>query len=168
MDKLLAEVMKKLQEREERKIDVSYGQSVTPPSSKLFLSHGKVNLTNVTIGLIKDLYSMDKDQEWVNWILTGLSYDVKFYFNVTEQMINFIPRYMILDWPIIFVLNGTAPIVASRSNSITRTELAALPDKAILVRYYRQLLTDEGREICHYKQIKIKVRTEENCIWQEL
>ncbi|QLL69152.1 PduM family microcompartment protein [Lactobacillus sp. 3B(2020)] len=168
MDSLLAEVMRKLKEREDKCVDVSYNESLTPPSEKLFLSHGRVNLTNFTIGLLKELYSMNKADNWVDWILKGLSYDVKFRFNVTDQMVNFIPRHMILDWPVLFVLNGDSPIIASYNKSITRTELAAFPDKSVLVKYYRQLITDEGLEICNYKQIIIKNRTEENCIWQEL
>lgn len=168
MDELLKEVMARLKDREQSTLDVDYHGDITPPSEENFLQHGRVNLFGTTIELIQWLYTMKNDQPWVQWILQGMSYDVKFYLEVTPMMVNFIPRMMILDWPILYVVNKDSPIMASRHHLITRNEIAAWPDKSILVRYQNQYLTDEATDICRYKKITIKVRTEENCIWQEL
>ncbi|WP_076459893.1 PduM family microcompartment protein [Limosilactobacillus caccae] len=167
MDDLLKQVMQRLKEREQTSTEVSFNQKVAPPSEQVFLKNGKVILRNISINLIKDLYSMEKDNAWVNWVLEGIGYDVKFYFLVNEQMVNFIPRMMILDWPILFVVNNESPVIASHNRVITRGEIAAHPDKSILVRYQKQLITDEAVDICNYKKIQIKIRTEENCIWRE-
>ena len=99
MDDLLKQVMQRLKEREQTSTEVSFNQKVAPPSEQVFLKNGKVILRNISINLIKDLYSMEKDNAWVNWVLEGIGYDVKFYFLVNEQMVNFIPRMIILDWP---------------------------------------------------------------------
>ena len=167
MDSLLQQVMHRLEERKHTSTEVSFNQQVTPPSDQIFLRNGKVILRNISISLVKDLYSMEKTNAWVNWVLEGISYDVKFYFLINEQMVNFIPRMMILDWPILFVVNNESPVIASHTRIITRGEIAAKPDKSILVRYQQQLITDEAVDICNYKKIKIKIRTEENCIWRE-
>ncbi|WP_267201100.1 PduM family microcompartment protein [Limosilactobacillus kribbianus] len=167
MDDLLKQVMQRLKEREQTSTEVSFNPQVTPPNEQVFLKNGKVVLRNVSIRLIKDLYSMDKESAWVNWVLEGIAFDVKFYFLITEQMVNFIPRMMILDWPILFVVDNESPVIASHNRVITRNDVAVHPDKSILVRYQKQLITDEAVDICNYKQIKIKIRTEENCIWRE-
>lgn len=166
MDSLLQQVMHRLEERKHTSTEVSFNQQVTPPSDQIFLRNGKVILRNISISLVRDLYSMEKTNAWVNWVLEGISYDVKFYFLINEQMVNFIPRMMILDWPILFVVNNESPVIASHNRIITRGEIAAKPDKSILVRYQQQLITDEAVDICNYKKIKIKIRTEENCIWR--
>ncbi|CUR39216.1 PduM family microcompartment protein [Limosilactobacillus reuteri] len=167
MDNLVQQVMQRLEERKHTSVKVTFNHQVAPPSEQIFLRNGKVILKDVSIELITDLYSMEKTNTWVKWVLEGISYDVKFYFLINEQMVNFIPRMMILDWPILFVVNNESPMIASYNRVITRGEIAAKPDKSILVRYQKQRITDEAVDICNYKKIKIKIRTEENCIWRE-
>lgn len=167
MDSLVQQVMQRLEERKHTSVEVTFNHQVAPPSEQIFLRNGKVILKDISIELITDLYSMEKTNTWVKWVLEGISYDVKFYFLINEQMVNFIPRMMILDWPILFVVNNESPVIASYNRVITRGEIAAKPDKSILVRYQKQRITDEAVDICNYKKIKIKIRTEENCIWRE-
>lgn len=167
MDDLLKQVMQRLKEREQTQMTVTFNQSVAPPSEQIFLRNGQIILNNSSIDLITSLYSLNKTNPWVKWVLEGIEYDVKYYFQINEQMVNFIPRMMILDWPIVFVVNNESPVIASYHHVITRGEIAAKPDKSILVRYQAQKLTDEAIDICNYKKIKIKMRTEENCIWRE-
>ena len=167
MDNLVQQVMQRLEERKHTSVKVTFNHQVAPPSEQIFLRNGKVILKDVSIELITDLYSMEKTNTWVKWVLEGISYDVKFYFLINEQMVNFIPRMMILDWPILFVVNNESPMIASYNRVITRGEIAAKPDKSILVRYQKQRITDEAVDICNYKKIKIKIRTEVNCIWRE-
>ena len=156
MDNLVQQVMQRLEERKHTSVKVTFNHQVAPPSEQIFLRNGKVILKDVSIELITDLYSMEKTNTWVKWVLEGISYDVKFYFLI-----------MILDWPILFVVNNESPMIASYNRVITRGEIAAKPDKSILVRYQKQRITDEAVDICNYKKIKIKIRTEENCIWRE-
>lgn len=165
MDDLVEKVMQRLKQRQQSSATVSFKQQINPPDEQIFINHEKVILEDVTVNLIVDLYSMKKDKPWVSWILLGIKYGVQFFFKINQQMVNFIPRMMVLDWPIIFVVGDQSPLIASRSQMISRGEIAAWPDNSILVKYYKQFITDEGRDICRYKNIIVKVRTEEDCIW---
>lgn len=166
-DQLLTQVMDKLKERQQTELTVSYHEGSCPPSEEVFFNNGKLVLRNVSVNLVTDLYSMNKKNQWVNWVLTGIAYDVQFYFLINEQLVNFIPRTMIMDWPLSFVINSESLVIASPSHVITRAEIAAQPDKSFLVKCQSQLMTDEAVAICKYKEIKIKMRTEKNCIWRE-
>lgn len=167
MDNLIEEVIQRLKKRQNSEITVSVNQLETP-DEQIFVDHGKVILTDIPIELIVDLYSMKRGNPWVAWLLKGISYNVHFFLNINEQLVNFVPRTMVLDWPLIFVVEGKRPLIASHNQAITREEIAGLPDKSILVQYHKQHLTAEAQDICRYKDIKIKIRTEENCIWQKL
>lgn len=167
MDDLVEKAIQRLKDRQNRQATITFNASVQPPAEQIFVDHGKIVVENPSVVFITDLYSMNKHNEWVAWLLTGISYDVQFYFEINAEMVNFVPRLMILDWPIIFVVNGEQPLIASRNQTITRAEIAALPDHSILVKYHHQNLDDEAKDICRYKNITIKVRTEENCIWQK-
>ena len=66
MDSLLQQVMHRLEERKHTSTEVSFNQQVTPPSDQIFLRNGKVILRNISISLVRDLYSMEKTNAWVN------------------------------------------------------------------------------------------------------
>lgn len=167
MNDLIAQVIQRLKQRQGSKANVYYRPLSAPPAEKVLLDNGQVILRGVAIDLIVDLYSINKDNPWVAWILQGIHYDVRFFFEINEQMINFVPRLMVLDWPIVFVVGKQHPLIASYHHLITRTELAALPDQAILIRSAKQLMTAEAKDICQFKNITVKVRADENCIWQK-
>ena len=82
-------------------------------------------------------------------------------------MVNFIPRTMILDWPILFIVDNEFPLIASCNRIISRSEIAASPDNSIIIQTKNQKFTDEAIDVCRVKNIEIKMRTEENCIWQK-
>lgn len=165
MDDLIEKVIQRLKERQNSSTTVSFNQQINPPDEQVFINHEKVILEDVSVNFVIDLYSMKKDNPWVTWMLLGMKYGVRFFIKINKQMVNFIPRMMVLDWPIIFVVGDKSPLIASRSRVISRGEIAALPDNSILVKYYKQFITDEAKEICQYKNIIVKVRTEEDCIW---
>lgn len=165
MDDLVNQVIQRLKDRQNSSKTISFNQQITPPDEQVFINHEKVILEDVSISFVIDLYSVKKDNPWVSWILQGIKYGVHFFIKIDKQMVNFIPRMMVLDWPIIFVVGDKSPLIASRSRVISRGEIAALPDNSILVKYHKQFITDEAEDICRYKNIKVKVRTEEDCIW---
>ncbi len=167
MDNLVAQVMKKLDERDQTIFRCAYVKNITPPDNDIFLDHGQVFLQNVAINLVFNLYSMNQQDLWVAWILDGISYDVNFRLMITQQMINFIPRMMVLDWPMLFVVDNKRPLIASRNRIISRSELAAFPDESIIIQSQNQKMTADAIDICRIKNLKIKMRTEENCIWQK-
>lgn len=165
MDDLVNKVIELLKKRQASEATVSFNAKVSPPDEQIFINNSRVVLKSVSIDFITDLYSLNQANLWVRWLLKGIDYDVKFFLRINSQMINFVPRMMILDWPIIFFVGEQSPLIASRNQVITRNEIAALPDNSILVRYYKQIVTDEANDICRYKNITIMVRTEKNCIW---
>ncbi|WP_203640745.1 PduM family microcompartment protein [Levilactobacillus andaensis] len=167
MDDLVQKVIKKLKERQTANTVLSLNELPSPQDKQVFVDYGSVILDNVSIQFIKDLYSLKTDNASVLWVLNGINYGVCFYLKVNAHVINFIPRAMVLDWPIKFIVGRNSLIVGSYHKIISRREVAALPDNAILIKTAGQALTDEGLEICDKKNIKIKIRTEENCIWLE-
>lgn len=67
----------------------------------------------------------------------------------------------------LFVVDNKRPLIASRNRIISRAELAAFPDESIIIQSQNQKMTADAIDICRIKNIKIKMRTEENCIWQK-
>lgn len=165
MDDLIEKVIEKLKARQAANKSLSLNELPSPPSKQLFIDYGCIIIKDTSIQLIKDLYSLNNDNPWVPWILKGIDYDVRFYFQINERIINFVPRLMVLDWPINFIASRNSLIVANYNKLISRRDIAALPDNAILIKTVGQSLTDESLETCDKKHIKIKIRTEENCIW---
>ncbi|MBA1392906.1 PduM family microcompartment protein [Lactobacillus sp. XV13L] len=167
MDNLVTQVMNKLRQREQNSFSLTYNQQIAPPADQVFIDYGKIIVKNISINLIIDLYRVNSSNPWVKWILEGISYDVRFQLLIIKQMINFVPKTMVLDWPLLFVVDNESPLVASHNHLISRSELAALPDNSILIQTQSQKFTDEASDICRLKNIEIKMRTEENCIWQK-
>ncbi|MBY7146194.1 microcompartment protein PduM, partial [Levilactobacillus brevis] len=73
----------------------------------------------------------------------------------------------LLDWPLLFVTPQAQPIKAVYPRLISRSVLAALPDKTIVVVTPQQRLTDEASTVRAVKQMKLQMRTDEECIWQK-
>lgn len=167
MDDLIQKVIAKLRKRQASNKVLSLNSLPSPLDKQLFIDYGCIIIDDVSVQLIKNLYSLRSNDALVSWILSGLNYDVQFYLNVNERIVNFIPRTMILDWPVNFIVGHTSLVVSDYHKIISRREIAVLPDNAVLIKTIGQVLTDEGLEICDRKNIKIKVRTEENCIWLE-
>lgn len=82
-------------------------------------------------------------------------------------MVNFIPKKMLLNWPVKFVVDKGRPVVTFNRKTVSRSDVAALPDKAVLVVTTAQHLTTEATEVSRLKQITIQIRTDEDCIWQK-
>lgn len=165
MDDLVKKVIEKLKKRQNSNVSFSFNELPSPPSRQVFIDNSCVVIKNVSIQFIKDLYALEKDNQWVSWVLNGINLGVHFYFQVNENIINFVPRLMILDWPVHFIVNDKTLIAASYNKIISREEIASLPDNTVLVKVYNQKLSGEALDTCHEKNIKIRVRTEENCIW---
>lgn len=165
MNDLVKKVIKKLKERQNSNISLSFNELTSPPNKQIFIDNSCIILKNISIQFIKDLYMLEKNDIWVSWVLNGINLGVHFYFQVNENIINFIPRLMVLDWPIDFVVNTQTPIVASYNMTISRQEIALKPDNAILIKVYNQKLSSEAMDLCNEKNIKLRIRTEENCIW---
>lgn len=167
MDRIIEEVLKKIEERKSRKYTVSFSEQGQVPSEKLLVNFGKIQFNGMTIGLLLDLYQVDKNNPWVDWILKGISYDVKFLFQISENMVNFIPFTMLRDWPVMFIVGNDSPVFTLYQKNIGRGDVAEFADNSILVKTVTQKLTSEATEVLEQKHIIIKVRTDEDCIWQK-
>lgn len=165
MDDLISKVIEKLKKRQAANKILFLNELPSPPSEQLFVNYGCLILENVSVQFIKELYTLNCDDDWVSWILDGINLNVHFYLKVNESIVNFIPRLMVLDWPVNFIVGRNSLIVANSNRVISREEIAQLPDNAIFIKTTGQALTDEGLETCDMKHIKLKIRTEENCIW---
>ncbi|WP_195918518.1 PduM family microcompartment protein [Pediococcus acidilactici] len=168
MDPIVAQVIEKLKQRNAQSAQITYSKSNDVPSTGIFVDNANLVLKQVSIELIADLFHLDQSNRWVTWILQGLDYDVNFQLNVSYHALNFIPLVMIRDWPIMFVVNGEHPVYAFYPTIITREMLAGIPDKAVVVVTNVQNITAGAEEISSQKDLKIQVRTDENCIWQKL
>lgn len=165
MDDLVKEVIKKLEKRQSSCGKLSLNELSSPPDKQIFIDNSCVILKNISIQFIKRLYTLKVNDSWVNWVLNGIKLGTHFYLQVNESIINFVPRLMVLDWPIDFIIDDQTLVVTSVNRVISRAEIASFPDNAVLLKTYQQKLSDEALESCSEKKIKIIVRTERNCIW---
>lgn len=165
MNDLIKQVVEKLKERQNSNAVLSFNKVASPPGKQLFIDNSCIILKSIPIQFIKDLYSLKTNDSWVSWILNGINLGVHFYLQVSESIVSFVPRLMVLDWPINFIINNQTLVTASYSRIISRKEIASLPDNAVLIKIHGQSLSDEAMELCNEKKIKITVRTEKDCIW---
>jgi microcompartment protein PduM len=167
MDPIVSQVIERLKKRNEQSSEVTYSKNTTVPTDDVFVNSANLVVKKVSIELISELYRLNTENPWVSWILEGLDYEVDFQLNISKRSINFIPLVMIKDWPILFVVDGKNPVYSFYSNTIYRSNLAAIPDDAIVVMTNNQKLTSDAEEISSLKNLKLQVRTDENCIWQK-
>jgi len=167
LEQLVAQVLDKLRQREQQSYDCTYEQTATVPSAQLFLDNANVTVENVSIELITSLYRLDFSNPWVAWLLQGIDYQVHLQLVINELAINFVPRKMLLDWPIQIVTTHQQPLNALHGHQLSRVALAALPDQTILVVTPQQRLTAEATDVLAVKQMKLQMRTDEDCIWQK-
>ena len=167
LDSLVEKVMAQLAKRQHQQYDCTYQVTAPVPTSQVFLDHATVAITNVSIELMTALYRLDTQNAWVAWILQGIDYQVTFQLSLNELAINFIPRKMLLDWPVLFTTNQHQLVRAVAHRMVTRKDVAAMPDKSILVVTQAQHLTSEAVDILAAKEMKLQARTDEDCIWQK-
>lgn len=167
MDPIVSQVIERLKKRNEQSSEVTYSKNITVPTDDVFVNSANLIIKKVSIELISELYRLNTANPWITWILKGLDYEVDFQLNISKYSINFIPLVMIRDWPILFVVDGKNPIYSFQSKIIARSNLAAIPDNSIVVMDNNQKLTNEAEEISSLKNLKLQVRTDENCIWQK-
>lgn len=167
LNHLIEQILAKIEQREHQSYEIDYQSQALPPDEQVYTDYANVVINDVTIGLLLDLYRVNTADSWVNWILQGISFEVRFTFEISESMVNFIPKKMLHDWPINFVVDGQRLIVGFYQSTISRKDLAGLPDKSIIVLTPTQKLTMEAEEICPVKEIIKKIRTDEDCIWQK-
>ncbi|MFD1123918.1 PduM family microcompartment protein [Lentilactobacillus raoultii] len=167
MDWIVEEVLKKIEERKHNSQVVSYSEQEQVPNEKLFIDFGEIQLNGMTISLLIDLYQVNKHNQWVSWILKGISYNVKFFFQINENMLNFVPLTMLHDWPVTFIVGDHSPVFTLYQRNIGRSDIARFADYSILIMTTTQKLTSEALEVIEQKHIIKKVRTDEDCIWQK-
>ncbi|GAX07472.1 propanediol utilization protein [Secundilactobacillus silagincola] len=167
MDHLIEQVLTKIRQREHQSFEVDYLDRTLPPDDKVFTDFANVSINDVTIDLLIELYRVNTTNSWIHWILQGISFQVNFTFNISQYMVNFIPKKMLLDWPVKFVVDKERPVVTFNKQTVSRGDVAGLPDKAVLVVTDAQSLTTEAKEVSRLKQITIQIRTDEDCIWQK-
>ncbi len=167
MDRIIQEVLDKIAARQGQQTIVTYTEQGPLPNDKLFIDFDHVALQGVTINLLVALYRMTMQDQWVAWILKGISFDVHFSFQINENAVNFIPLKMMRDWPVTFTVGTQAPVVSFYGTTIGRSDLAAIADHAVIVVTQKQRLTSEATALIEQKHILKKVRTDEDCIWQK-
>lgn len=167
MDPIVAQVIERLSQRSNQLSEITYSKGIPTPTDDVFVKSGNVILKKVSIELITDLSRINSTNTWVSWILKGLDYEVNLQLDVSKHAVNFIPLTLLRDWPILFVVDGGRPIYAFYEKTLVRSKLASIPDNSVVILTSKQRLTDEAAEISTRKNLKIQVRTDENCIWQK-
>ena len=167
MEDLMAKVVKKLQERQKQFHQTTYSDTLNAPEIQVFVDNANVDVMTTSVQFIADLYGLRSDNSWVAWVMKGFEYDVKFRFEVSEYVAQFIPIKMILDWPLLFVIDAKHPVYSSRSRLISRSEIANLADQSVLILTHDQRVTSEAKELIRTKNIQLQVRSDAECIWQK-
>ncbi|MFW7431460.1 PduM family microcompartment protein [Vagococcus carniphilus] len=167
-DKLISMIKEKLVEREKKQVAIAYQhncQIALPPSVTVFYEYRNINLHQVSIRLIKDLYQM-KETPWVEWLLTGISYQILFSLELNEFILPFVPWKMLTEWPVVFKMSNQR-VYAFQTNMLTRQLIIGLPNNSFLVILKQQKLTQEAIELIKKNNITVIERVNETCIWEE-
>lgn len=167
MEQLVAQVLTKLKQRERQTYDCVYDRQAAAPDTQVFLDHATVTVANLSIELIGRLYRLDTADPWVAWLLQAIDYRVDLRLVVNDLSLAFIPRPMLLDWPVIFMTPEFRQVRAVYPHAIARSAVAGLPDRTILVVTPTQRLTAEAHDALSKKQMTLQMRTDEACIWQK-
>lgn len=166
MNDLMAKIMKKIQDRQKQFHSVTYSETLGAPETQVFVDNANIDVMTVPLSFITDLYSLNRENAWVRWVMKGFEYDIKFRFEVSEEVSRFIPQRMILDWPLLFVVDAKHPVYAFRSRLVARSDIAKIADQSVLVLTKDQKPTSEAMELVNSKNILMQVRNDAECIWQ--
>ncbi|WEG72510.1 PduM family microcompartment protein [Vagococcus intermedius] len=166
---LIKLITQKLAQRQTSQVTLSCQENFTEkkaPETTLFFDNQQVVLEQVPVSLIHDLFYFKKDNPWVAWILTGLSYQVTFSFKINHQTLLFVPWKMLTAWPIMLEIDNRK-VIALTTAIIKREEILTLFESSILVKTSKQKLTDEASFQVQKRGIGIVERIDETCIWGE-
>lgn len=167
VDEIMAKVLEKIKQRQTESIKITYSDTKSAPDITVFVNNATVDIMNVPLQLIVDMYGMNTENEWIKWISKGFEYDVQFRFEVSTQVSKFIPLRMVRDWPVLFVVDAFRPVYSVTNRTIARKEVAGLPDNAVIVALADQKMTADAEEIVRSKDIQLQVRNDVDCIWQK-
>lgn len=167
LDQVIEQVLAKIKLRKQQSYEIDYQNQNLPPNEQVYIDNANVTINDVTIDLLVNLYRINTNDSWVQWILQGISFQVIFTFHISRYMINFIPKKMLLDWPVIFIVDKNHPVFSFYQNFVSRQNLAILPDESIIILKPNQFLTAEAEETLQLKRMTKKVRGDEDCIWQK-
>jgi len=163
----MAKVIKKIRDRQTQSIQITYFNNSSAPGPEVFVNNATVDIMNISLQLLKDLYSMNTENEWVKWIAQGFEYDINFRFEVSAKVAKFLPVKMIRDWPVLFVVDAKRPVHSFRRHYVSRAAVADIADKSVVVLTQDQRLTADAEEIARFKDIQLQVRNDVDCIWQK-
>lgn len=166
MDELTARVLEKIRLRKQQLHQETYSEGRQDLDVQIFVDNANVDVMNTSLALVRDLYQLNKSNDWVAWIMRGFEYDVNFRFEVSEKVSHFIPIKMILDWPLLFVVDAKRPVYSLRTRLVSRAQVAELADHAVLVLTQTQRLTSEANDLVRKKDLQLQVRNDAECIWQ--
>ncbi|WP_368251250.1 PduM family microcompartment protein [Enterococcus sp. 2201sp1_2201st1_B8_2201SCRN_220225] len=165
-EKLISLIINRLDKRARAQLEIVCQEDFSiksVPHKKIFFDYHQIGLIQVPISLIHDLYNFQKDP-WTDWILTGISYQINFIFDINEYVLSFVPWKMLIQWPICFQIAGNS-VVAFKTKLIKREDLFLLKNQSFLVKTSQQQFTAEAFELVKQKKITIVERTDESCIW---
>ncbi|MGF2943147.1 PduM family microcompartment protein [Enterococcus xiangfangensis] len=165
-EKLISLIIERLTKREKARLNLLCQKNfvLTPvPDKRVFFDYHQIGLIQVPVQLIHDLYYFEKEP-WIDWLLTGIYYQVQFVFDISEQTLAFIPWKMLTQWPLEFHINGEV-VSACKKSTIKREDLLLLKEGSLLVKTNQQKITAEAYELIQRKKIKVTERIDESCIW---
>lgn len=165
---LMELVLARLKKRQTRQLNLMCQENferVKAPAKKVFYDYSQITLIQVPVSLLFELYHFQKTP-WVDWILTGISYQVQFTLDLNEQVLPFVPFQMLRAWPLAFHIAGQ-PVNALTQKTISRKAILALAPQSWLVKINAQQLTAEAQEQIEKRQIKLIERVDETCIWEK-
>lgn len=169
INRLVQMIASKLTSRKDQHLTVNHQEQfelVAAPSKSLFLNYDHVSVKNIHVNLIKDLYEFRTTNPWVEWLLTGLSYQVSIELDINQAVMPFIPWKMLTRWPVTFKHGGNK-IYGCESLHLKREDIWDIPDQSILIKTNQQKLTSEAQELAVKKELQLIERVDQSCIWGE-
>lgn len=156
MDKLIEAIVKKLTERETNVLTVNF-QKENEYTVKSFLENKEIHIIGVNSIMLKKMTDLLED-DFVAWIMEGISYGVIFHFHLSSSTYNIIPIEILVKWPVKVYSEKKERILAFTNKAITYKEMVCLPDSSIVMLTKNQLVTDLAKEVQDKKRIKVVER----------
>lgn len=156
MDQLIEAIVKKLTEREKKVVTIHF-QDENDYTSKRFIENKEMHIFGINSIVLKKMTSLLED-DFVSWIIEGISYGVIFHFHLSSSTYNLIPIEVLIKWPVKVYNEKNERVIAFTNKAITYKSMICLPDASVIVLAKGQIVTGLAKEVQEKKRIKVVER----------
>lgn len=145
-------VIKILQERQNNlgTLDISNDEI----DDTFHLKYGSVQVVNVTIDHLNQLVT-NENNDWVDWVKTGLSYNNKLTFQLKYDDYQFLPIDFSNNYSINILNTAGNQVWLFSGKAITFQQIYQCLSDSIIVIQKNQLITQYAKDYCQANDVKL-------------